>query len=38
MVFDCSKTAKELGLKPRPIRQSLTEMLPWLIAEGYLSA
>jgi dihydroflavonol-4-reductase len=38
MIFNCSKTAKELGLKPRPIRQSLTEMLPWLIAEGYLNA
>jgi dihydroflavonol-4-reductase len=34
VVFDCRKAASELGLSPRPIRDSLTSAIRWMHAQG----
>jgi dihydroflavonol-4-reductase len=34
--YDCSKAARELGLSPRPLRQTLEEALSWYRLHGYL--
>jgi dihydroflavonol-4-reductase len=37
MHFDSSRTLAELGLTPRPIRESLGEAVAWLHASGHVS-
>lgn len=37
MTFDCTKAVEELGLRPRPIRTSLAELIEWFSREGYLT-
>jgi dihydroflavonol-4-reductase len=37
MHFDPSRTLGELGLRPRPIRESLADSIEWLRATGYLA-
>lgn len=34
--YDCSKAAQELGLKPRPLRQTFEDALSWYRLHGYL--
>ncbi|QEL17367.1 NAD-dependent epimerase/dehydratase family protein [Limnoglobus roseus] len=36
MTFDASRSLNELGLKPRPVRESLREMLGWFREVGWL--
>jgi dihydroflavonol-4-reductase len=36
MTFDCTKTAQELGLQPRPVRTSLEDTLAWFAEEKFL--
>jgi dihydroflavonol-4-reductase len=36
MHFDTSRTERELGLRPRPIRESLIELVDWLRETGQL--
>lgn len=36
MVFDCAKAQRELGFAPRPVRESLREVIAWFEGEGYL--
>jgi dihydroflavonol-4-reductase len=36
MHFDCSKSARELGLHPRPIAAALAEAVVWMAARGLI--
>jgi dihydroflavonol-4-reductase len=36
MHFDSTRSLAELGLQPRPIRESLADMVSWLCAAGYV--
>lgn len=36
MHFDASRTLKEIGLRPRPVRESLADAVAWLRATGQL--
>jgi len=34
--FDASRTRRELGISPRPLAQTLAEMVPWLVDRGLI--
>jgi hypothetical protein len=36
--YDDSNTGSELGLAPRPLRDTLTDTVRWLVDSGHLSA